>query len=90
VELKQVAKKCGFSRIKPDGTQHIVLETPMAEPAWNLLKANLPDHLHSRFVYTPGKVTVRGLGTLKAEQQLDSLLNWLGRMQGALPEPAIA
>ncbi|HEY9655456.1 MAG TPA: transcription-repair coupling factor, partial [Crinalium sp.] len=52
VELKQVAKKCGFSRIKPDGTQHIVLETPMAEPAWNLLKANLPDHLHSRFVYT--------------------------------------
>ncbi|CAA9371650.1 Transcription-repair coupling factor [uncultured Leptolyngbya sp.] len=89
VELKQVAKKCGFSRIKPDGTQHIVLETPMAEPAWNLLKANLPDHLHSRFVYTPGKVTVRGLGSLKAEQQLDSLLNWLSRMQGALPEPAI-
>ena len=89
VELKQVAKKLGFSRIKPDGTQHIVLETPMAEPAWNLLKANLPDHLHSRFVYTPGKVTVRGLGALKAEQQLDSLLNWLGRMQGALPEPAI-
>ena len=89
VELKQVAKKCGFSRIKPDGTQHIALETPMAEPAWNLLKANLPDHLHSRFVYTPGKVTVRGLGSLKAEQQLDSLLNWLSRMQGALPEPAI-
>ncbi|MBW4470040.1 MAG: transcription-repair coupling factor [Stenomitos rutilans HA7619-LM2] len=89
VELKQIAKKLGFSRIKPDGTQHIALETPMAEPAWNLLKANLPDHLHSRFVYTPGKVTVRGLGALKAEQQLDSLLNWLGRMQGALPEPAI-
>ncbi len=89
VELKQVAKKLGFSRIKPDGTQHIVLETPMAEPAWNLLKANLPDHLHSRFVYTPSKVTVRGLGALNADQQLDSLLNWLGRMQGALPEPAI-
>ena len=89
VELKQVAKKLGFSRIKPEGTQHVVLETPMAEPAWNLLKANLPDHLHSRFVYTPGKVTVRGLGSLKAEQQLDSLLNWLGKMQGALPEPAI-
>ncbi|XGV95989.1 MAG: transcription-repair coupling factor [Leptolyngbya sp. BL-A-14] len=88
VELKQIAKKLGFSRIKPDGTQHIALETPMAEPAWNLLKANLPDHLHSRFVYTPGKVTVRGLGALKAEQQLDSLLNWLGRMQGALPELA--
>ena len=89
VELKQIAKKLGFSRIKPDGSQHIVLETPMAEPAWNLLKANLPDHLHSRFVYALGKVTVRGLGTLNAEQQLDSLLNWLSRMQGALPEPAM-
>ncbi|PSB33104.1 transcription-repair coupling factor [Stenomitos frigidus] len=89
VELKQIAKKLGFSRIKPDGTQHIVLETPMAEPAWNLLKANLPDHLHSRFVYTPSKVTVRGLGALNADQQLDSLLNWLARMQGALPESAI-
>jgi transcription-repair coupling factor (superfamily II helicase) len=88
VELKQIAKKLGFSRIKPDGSQHIALETPMAEPAWNLLKANLPDHLHSRFVYTPGKVTVRGLGALNADQQLDSLLNWLGKMQGALPEPA--
>ena len=60
-----LAKKLGFSRIKPEGTQHIVMETPMEEPAWNLLKANLPDHLHSRFVYTPGKVTVRGLGWQK-------------------------
>ncbi|MGA7934049.1 MAG: transcription-repair coupling factor [Kovacikia sp.] len=90
VELKQVAKKLGFSRIKPEGTQHIVMETPMEEPAWNLLKANLPEHLHSRFVYTPGKVTVRGLGILNADQQLENLLNWLGKMQGALPEMTIA
>jgi transcription-repair coupling factor (superfamily II helicase) len=90
VELKQIAKKLGFSRIKPEGAQHIVLETPMEEPAWNLLKANLPEHLHSRFVYTPGKVTVRGLGILNADQQLENLLNWLGKMQGALPEMAIA
>jgi transcription-repair coupling factor (superfamily II helicase) len=90
VELKQVAKKLGFSRIKPEGTQHIVLETPMEEPAWNLLKANLPEHLHSRFVYSPGKVTVRGLGALKADQQLENLTTWLSKMQGALPEVAIA
>ncbi len=89
VELKQVGKKLGFSRIKPEGTQHIVLETPMEEPAWNLLKANLPDHLHSRFVYTAGKVTVRGLAVLNADQQLENLLTWLGKMQGALPEPAL-
>ncbi len=90
VELKQIAKKLGFSRIKPEGTQHVVLETPMEEPAWNLLKANLPEHLHSRFVYTPGKVTVRGLGVMNADQQLENLINWLQRMQGAIPEPATA
>ena len=81
-----LAKKLGFSRIKPEGAKHIVMETPMEEPAWNLLKANLPIHLHSRFVYTPGKVTVRGLAILNADQQLENLINWLGRMQGALPE----
>jgi transcription-repair coupling factor (superfamily II helicase) len=89
VELKQIAKNLGFSRIKPEGNQHILLETPMEEPAWNLLKANLPDHLHSRFVYTPGKVTVRGLAVLNADQQLENLINWLNRMQGAIPEAAI-
>lgn len=89
VELKQIAKKLGFSRIKPEGKQHVVLETPMEEPAWNLLKANLPEHLYTRFVYTPGKVTVRGLGVMSADQQLENLINWLNKMQGALPEPAL-
>jgi transcription-repair coupling factor (superfamily II helicase) len=86
VELKQIAKSLGFSRIKPEGKQHVVLETPMEEPAWNLLKEKLPEHLRSRLVYTPGKVTVRGLGVLKAEQQLENLINFLSKMQGALPE----
>jgi transcription-repair coupling factor (superfamily II helicase) len=90
VELKQVARRLGFSRIKPEGNQHIVLETPMEEPAWNLLKARLADHLHSRFVYALGKVTVRGLGVLTADQQLDNLTSWLTQMQGAIPEVAIA
>ncbi|MFP4576279.1 MAG: transcription-repair coupling factor [Coleofasciculus sp.] len=86
VELKQVAKSVGFSRIKPDGKQHVLLETPMEEPAWNLLKENLPEHLRSRFVYSPGKVTVRGLGVLKANKQLENLIDWLSKMKGALPE----
>jgi transcription-repair coupling factor (superfamily II helicase) len=85
VELKQIAKQIGFSRIKPENKQHIVLETPMEEPAWNLLKANLPEHLHSRFVYSKGKVTIRGMAVLSAEKQLDNLIDWLGKMQGALP-----
>ncbi|MFP4122651.1 MAG: transcription-repair coupling factor [Coleofasciculus sp.] len=86
VELKQVAKSVGFSRIKPDGKQHVLLETPMEEPAWKLLKENLPEHLRSRFVYSPGKVTVRGLGVLKANKQLENLIDWLSKMKGALPE----
>lgn len=86
MELKQIARTLGFSRIKPEGKQHVVLETPMEEPAWNLLKENLPNHLHSRFVYQPGKVTVRGLGALKADQQLEHLTTWLNQMKGALPE----
>ena len=86
VELKQLTKSLGFARIKPEGKQHVVLETPMAEPAWKLLAENLPAHLQSRFVYTPGKVTVRGLGVLGADKQLENLMTWLDKMQGALPE----
>ncbi len=55
MELKQLAKKLGFSRIKPENKQHVVLETPMEEPTWNLLAANLPDNLKTPFVYSPGK-----------------------------------
>jgi transcription-repair coupling factor (superfamily II helicase) len=86
IELKMMAKSLGFSRIKLEGKQNICLETPMEEPAWKRLEEKLPAHLHSRFVYTPKKVTVRGLGATKPQQQLDSLLEWFGKMQGALEE----
>ncbi|MGK7884963.1 MAG: transcription-repair coupling factor [Crocosphaera sp.] len=84
IELKQLAKSVGFSRIKPEGKQHIVLETPMEEPAWKLLQEKLPQHLRSRFVYSPKKVTVRGLGVMKPQKQLESLLEWLEKMQDAI------
>jgi transcription-repair coupling factor (superfamily II helicase) len=90
VELKQIAKKIGFSRIKPENKQNIVLETSMEEPAWNLLKANLPEHLRSRFVYSKGKVTIRGMAVLTAQKQLDNLIDWLGKMQGALPSANVS
>ncbi len=86
MELKQIAKSLGFSRIKTEAKQHILLETPMEEPAWKLLQENLPNHLKSRFVYLPGKVTVRGLGMLSVQQQMDNLIDWLGSMEGGLPE----
>jgi transcription-repair coupling factor (superfamily II helicase) len=86
MELKQVAKQLGFSRIKPDGQQHVVLETPMEAPAWNLLAEHLPKHLQKRFVYSSGKVTVRGLGVLPAEKQLRSLIEWLDQIQAGLDQ----
>ncbi|HEY9737607.1 MAG TPA: TRCF domain-containing protein, partial [Trichocoleus sp.] len=89
MELKLLAKQAGFSRIKPEGKQHVVMETPMEEPAWNLLQEKLPAHLRSRFVYTPNKVTVRGLGTLKPEKQVESLVEWLSHLQGAIPKPLV-
>jgi transcription-repair coupling factor (superfamily II helicase) len=86
MELKQIAKSIGFSRIKPEGQQNIVLETPMAEPAWNLLAESLPAKVRSRFVYAPKKVIVRGLGIMKPQRQLDNLIEWLGAIHSTLPE----
>ena len=79
VELKQVAKSLGFSRIKSDSKQHIVLETAMEEPAWQLLAENLSDNAKSRLIYTKGAVTARGVAALKPEQQLDTLISWLSK-----------
>lgn len=76
MELKLIAKSVGFSRIKP-AKEHVILETPMAEPAWKDLREKLPNHLKSRFVYQTGKVTVRGLGQLPPPKQVESLIQWL-------------
>jgi transcription-repair coupling factor (superfamily II helicase) len=89
MELKQLAKALGFSRIKPENKQHIVLETPMEEPAWNLLAEKLTESMRNRFVYSQGKVTARGLGVFKAEQQLQTLIDVFSKMQGVIPEVAL-
>ncbi len=87
--LKLVAKAAGIARIKPEGKQHVILETPMEGPAWKKLSEKLPSHLQSRFVYGSGKIVVRGLGALKPEKQLESLTEWLGLLQGVIPEPVL-
>ncbi|WP_199249902.1 transcription-repair coupling factor [[Phormidium] sp. ETS-05] len=79
VRLKQIAKKLGFARIKSEG-QHLILETPMEEPAWKLLSANLPPTLQPKFIYTKGKVTIRGWGVLTPTQQLANLIDTLSKM----------
>ncbi|NBO29710.1 MAG: transcription-repair coupling factor, partial [Synechococcaceae bacterium WB6_1A_059] len=81
MELKLLAKRCGFARIKPE-KPNIALETPMEEPAFRRLRQGLPTHLHGRLVYQAGsgstaKVLARGLGVLPADKQLEELKNWL-------------
>jgi len=89
MELKLVARRCGFSRIKPE-KPNICLETPMEEPAFRLLRQGLPAHLHGRLVFQAGsgstaKVLARGLGVLPAEKQLEELMGWLNQMAAQLP-----
>ena len=89
MELKLLAKRCGFSRIRPD-KPNIALETPMEEPAFRLLRQGLPQHLHGRLVYQAGtgataKVLARGLGVLPIDRQVEELKGWLAQMAAQLP-----
>jgi len=90
MELKLLAKRCGFARIKPE-KPNIVLETPMEEPAFRLLRQGLPQHLHGRLVYQAGhgiqhKVLARGLGVLPMDKQLEQLMEWLRLMVAQIPD----
>jgi transcription-repair coupling factor (superfamily II helicase) len=89
MELKLLAKRCGFSRIKPE-KPNIALETPMEEPAFRLLRQGLPQHLHGRLVFQAGsgttaKVLARGLGVLPMEKQVEELKGWLQQMAAQIP-----
>ena len=90
MELKLLAKRCGVARIKPE-KPNIVLETPMEEPAFRLLRQGLPQHLHGRLVYQSGKalqhkVLARGLGVLPMDKQLEQLMEWLRLMAAQIPD----
>ena len=89
MELKLLAKRCGFQ----DQTEkpNIVLETPMEEPAFRLLRQGLPQHLHGRLVYQAGsgiqhKVMARGLGVPPMEKQLEQLMEWFRLMAAQIPD----
>jgi len=89
LELKLVARRCGFSRIRPE-KPNIALDTPMEEPAFRLLRQGLPQHLHGRLVYQGGagstaKVLARGLGVLPIERQVEELMGWLRAMADQIP-----
>jgi transcription-repair coupling factor (superfamily II helicase) len=89
MELKLLARRCGFSRIRPE-KPNIALETPMEEPAFRRLRQGLPTHLHGRLVYQAGagssaKVLARGMGVLPIERQVEELKGWLETMSAKLP-----
>ena len=89
MELKLLAKRCGFSRIRPE-KPNIALETPMEEPAFRMLRQGLPQHLHGRLVFQAGsgttaKVLARGLGVLPMDKQLEELKSWLQQMAAQIP-----
>jgi transcription-repair coupling factor (superfamily II helicase) len=89
MELKLLARRCGFSRLRAE-KPNLVLETPMEEPAFRLLRQGLPQHLHGRLVYQAGggstaRVLARGLSVLPVEKQLETLMEWLTAMAGQLP-----
>ncbi len=81
VELKQIARRLGIVRIRPEGKQNVLLETKIEESAWKLLQPQLQEHLRTRFVFQPGKITVRGLGAIAPDKQLQSLIEWLEDLQ---------
>ncbi len=87
MKLKLVAKKCGFSRIKMS-KPNIELETIMDEPAFNLLRKNLSNHLHGRFIYKKGNrsstITIRGIAVLDSDKLLSQLIEWLSIMSSDL------
>jgi transcription-repair coupling factor (superfamily II helicase) len=56
----------------------------MEEPAWKTLHQRLPTHLQSRFTFQTGKAIARGMGTLSAEKQLQTLIDYLELMQGEI------
>ena len=90
MDLKLLAKRCGFSRIRPE-KPNIALETPMEEPAFRMLRQGLPQHLHGRLIYQSGsgiqhKVMARGLGVLAMEKQLEQLMEWLKQMAAQIPD----
>ncbi len=87
LQLKLLARSCGFSRIsvsRPD----IILDTKMSESTFKVLKSGLQKKLHSRAIYKNGNtissVVFRGLGVLPASDQLTQVSNWISQLQTEL------
>ncbi len=87
MELKLCSRTCGFSRIASD-KQNLLIETKMDEPAFRMLRKAIPEHLKSRFIFSKKQglnlITVRGLGVLDVDKQLEQLKDWVTIMAKSL------
>lgn len=80
LELKLFAKPLGISRIFTE-RQHVILDWPLEEPAFNRLVAFLPDkQSRTRCEHVVGeeRVVIRGLGICTGDVQLAKLRWYLG------------
>ncbi len=88
MKLKLRTKKLGISRvrsIKPN----IVLDTSMNHASFKSLVEGLDKHLQGRVIFKKGQaiseITLRGLGTLAIEHQIETIIEWLDKMSAKLP-----
>lgn len=80
LELKLFAKPLGISRIFTE-RQHVILDWPLEEPAFNRLVAFLPDkqsRTRCEHVVAEERVVIRGLGICSGDVQLAKIRLYLG------------
>ena len=80
MNLKLLAKKCGFIKIKLI-KPNIIIETKMESNAFKLIKKPLPANIQNKFIYQKehivSKIIIRGIGVLDSQNQIDNLIIWL-------------
>ena len=84
LRLKIRAKSLAISRIYKV-KNNIILETPMDESTFLLLRKGLPKHLHGRLIYNnkvgkTSEIVVRGIGVLDVDKQINQLMEWFQLM----------
>jgi transcription-repair coupling factor (superfamily II helicase) len=90
LELKLVAKQVGFCPHQARGQAAHGAGDPHGRARLEDCSSTTSPAISSRGLSTAaGKVTVRGLGVLKPEKQLENLTEWLGYLVGAVPEPVL-
>ena len=88
MKLKILTKKLGILRVKQI-KPNIVLETQMNKSAFNTLLSGLDKHLQGRVIFKKGEpnseITLRGIGIIQIEKQIELVIEWLEMMAKKIP-----